>query len=80
MRLKCTNRESNPGHKHGKLVCYHYTIGACAFPVLFLQNNEKTETMCIAVTEKTETEHVPITFVRSVLNVMCTICSLIHLI
>jgi len=47
---------------------------------LFLQNNEKTETMCIAVTEKTETEHVPITFVRSVLNVMCTICSLIHLI
>jgi hypothetical protein len=26
----CTNRESNPGPKHGKLGCYHYTIGARA--------------------------------------------------
>ena len=24
----CTSRESNPGHKHGKLVCYHYTTCA----------------------------------------------------
>jgi hypothetical protein len=24
----CANRESNPGHKHGRLVCYRYTIGA----------------------------------------------------
>ena len=27
-RKNCTNRESNPGHKHGKLVCYHYTTSA----------------------------------------------------
>ena len=25
---KCARRESNPGHKHGKLVCYHYTTSA----------------------------------------------------
>ena len=28
VRKICTNRESNPGPKHGKLGCYHYTIGA----------------------------------------------------
>jgi hypothetical protein len=26
--LICARRESNPGHKHGKLVCYHYTTSA----------------------------------------------------
>ena len=25
---KCACRESNPGHKHGRLVCYRYTTGA----------------------------------------------------
>ena len=28
LKQKCANRESNPGHKHGKLVCYHYTMCA----------------------------------------------------
>ena len=26
----CASRESNPGHKHGRLVCYRYTTGALA--------------------------------------------------
>jgi hypothetical protein len=28
--IDCARRESNPGHKHGKLVCYHYTTSARA--------------------------------------------------
>ena len=27
-KLQCACRESNPGHKHGRLVCCHYTTGA----------------------------------------------------
>ena len=27
-KLQCACRESSPGHKHGKLVCYRYTTGA----------------------------------------------------
>ena len=27
-KLQCACRESNPGHKHGRLVCYRYTTGA----------------------------------------------------
>ena len=27
-KLQCACRASNPGHKHGRLVCCHYTAGA----------------------------------------------------
>ena len=36
VKKMCASRESNPGHKHGRLVCYRYTTGALASPTHFL--------------------------------------------
>jgi len=42
-KAECASRESNPGHKHGRLVCYRYTTGALASHTLLREFGEKVD-------------------------------------